>query len=62
MDDLQQDLMRRGRIGRARTQFGHGPAGIRPLAWAGLRTAVLITAAMLVILVLLPAALVAAGT
>ncbi len=61
MGDLPQDVMRGGRVGRAQTQFGNAGAGLRPLALSGLRTAGLITAAILVILVLLPAAFVAAG-
>lgn len=51
----------RGRIGRARTRLGEASVGMGPLAWIGVRSVVLITVSMLVILVGLPAALVAAG-
>lgn len=56
------DLVRRGRLRRARTRLGQAAVGIGPLAWIGVRSVVLITVSMLVILVGLPAALVAAGT
>jgi hypothetical protein len=51
----------RGHLGRARARLGQGSVGIGSLAWIGVRSVVLITASMLVILVGLPAALVAAG-
>lgn len=51
----------RGRLGRARSRLGQASVGMGPLAWIGVRSVVLITVSMLVILVGLPAALVAAG-
>jgi hypothetical protein len=51
----------RGRFGRARARVGQAFVGMGPLAWIGVRSVVLITVSMLVILVGLPAALVAAG-
>lgn len=50
-----QDLIRGGRL-------RHLGTGLRSIVSAGLRSLVLIAIAMLLILVLLPAALVAAGT
>jgi hypothetical protein len=50
-----------GRLWRARTRLGQASVGMGPLAWVGVRSVVLITVSMLVILVGLPAALVAAG-
>jgi hypothetical protein len=57
----RDDLVQRGRLGGARTRLGQASVGMGPLAWVGLRSVVLITVSMLVILVGLPAALVAAG-
>jgi hypothetical protein len=59
--DRQVDLIPRGHFDRARTRLGQASAGMGPLAWIGVRSVVLITVSMLVILVGLPAALVAAG-
>lgn len=62
MADHPVDLIPRGRLGGARTRLGQASVGMGPLAWVGLRSLLLITVSMLVILVGLPAALVAAGT
>jgi hypothetical protein len=59
--DHPADLIPRGRLRRARTRLGQASVGMGPLAWIGVRSVVLITVSMLVVLVGLPAALVAAG-
>lgn len=56
-----QLVVSRARLGRARAQLRQASVGMGPLAWIGVRSVVLITVSMLVILVGLPAALVAAG-
>jgi hypothetical protein len=58
--DHPVDLIVRRRLERARARLGQASGGVGPLAWIGVRSVVLIIVSMLVILVGLPAALVAA--
>ena len=58
LGEMTTDL---GRLERVRARLGQASVGMAPLAWVGVRSVVLITVSMLVILVGLPAALVAAG-
>ena len=55
------DLVLRNRLGRPPTWVGKASINTAAPAWIGVRSVVLIIVSMLTILVLLPAALVAAG-
>ena len=55
------DLVQRSRLDRAHTWLSRASIDMGPRAWIGVRSVVLIIVSMLMILVWLPAALVAAG-